>query len=150
VDNMTTSPDRTVDTGRWQLAQQLASAWSATCPWAEPPADWLNAAVTALTAATTAVSGPDAGELDRIDAADLARWQDIAGQLRQLRSETRYHARAVAGRRVQLSQLQAQVRERAIDQLDESPHLEDALRDALAAWGLPPIDTDSDDEDSGT
>jgi len=148
VDTITTSPDHTADTTRRRLAEQLASAWSATCPWTEPPADWLNAAVTAL-AVPTAVSGRDAGEPDRVDASDLARWQEIAEHLRQLRAETQHHAHAAAARRTQLAQLQAQVRQRAIDQLDESPDLENPLRDALVEWGLPPIDGD-DDEDSET
>jgi hypothetical protein len=147
---MTTSPQDTVDTGRQRLTQQLASAWSATRPWADPPADWLTAAVTALTAATTVVCGQDAGEPDRVDASDLTRWQDIAGHLRQLHSETRHHAAAAAMRRRQLTGLQAQVRQRAIDQLDDNPELEDSLRDALAEWGLPPIDADTDEKESDT
>jgi hypothetical protein len=148
VDTMTSSPDHTLDTGRQSLAQQLASAWSTTHPWTEPPAGWLNAAVTALTT-TSPDSDPHAGDPDRIDASDLAQWQDSAGQLRRLHAETHHHAHAAATRRTQLTQLQAQVRERAIDQLDENPDLQDPLRDALADWGLPPIDSD-DDEDSDT
>jgi hypothetical protein len=144
---MTTSPQGTSDFSRRQLSQQLASAWSAALPWVEPPADWLDAAVTALTA-TPIVGAQDTGKPDRVDASDLARWQDIAGQLRQLGAETRHHVRAAATRRTHLAQLQTQVRERAIDQLDESPNLEDSLRDALADWGLPPIEGDDSDSDT--
>jgi hypothetical protein len=145
VDNMTTSPQDTYDSSRQRLTQQLNSLWSATRPWTAPPADWLDAAATAL--ATPVPLGT--GESDHVGASDLVRWQEAAEQLRLLRDQTRHHASAATTRRTQLTRLQAQVRQRAIDQLDDNPELEDSLRDALAEWGLPPIDRD-DEEDSDT
>lgn len=146
MDTTTSSPQFTDDKAQHRLTHQIACAWSATRPGTQPPADWLSAAVTTLTGAAVTQHNP--GEPDHVDASDLARWQDIAQQLRHLRGETRHHAHAAATRRSQLTGLQAQVRERAIDQLYSSPDLEDSLRDALTEWGLPPIDSDNDDEDT--
>jgi hypothetical protein len=143
-----TSPD-TVERNRQhrteQLAQRLSAAWSATQPCAQPPAGWLTCAAAVLAAAPAAL-GRDAGQLDLADTSARAGWPAIAEQLRHVRAETREQARAAISRSAQLAQLQAQIRERAINQLVDSPELEGPLRDALADWGLSPIDDEDDDE----
>jgi len=146
VNTMATFNEHTADTERRRLTEQLASAWSTARPWDEPPAGWLDTAVTALSA--NADQGNE--EPDRVDASDLARWRYTVGRLRQLRSETRHHACVAVTRRRELTLLRDQVRQRAIDQLDDSPELEESLRDALADWGLAPIsDDDSENDEDG-
>jgi hypothetical protein len=120
-----------------ELRDQLAAAWRSVDPSAAPSTDWLDAASVAL--AATAAPPPH----DHHDGLDPATCQHTAvAALAELRAATGAALRAAAERRDQLTTLQARVRQRAIDQLADSPELAGSLHDALEAWGLPPVPTE--------
>jgi hypothetical protein len=146
VDTATTDPDNVGHSAEHPLTQQLTAAWAATMPTAPPPAAWLHVATATLTRAPAQPSTDTSTAAEPVEEGNLRRADLAAQHLQRLLADTHHHIRTAQRRRAQLAHLKAQVRRRAIDQLDDNPKLAEPLRDALADWGLPPINEDEDRE----
>jgi hypothetical protein len=133
-----TAPDSTATgSGRHPLRAALVRAWNAAT-WAIPPDRWIDAAVVALTTVPAA-----ADPHTHHDPAEHRACRDqTVDELRRLHTGARTTRAAAVARRRELTDLKARVRQRAIDTLADNPELDDALRDALTAWGLPGIPTE--------